>query len=331
MIEIFNLQQSTSRSMKTSTLSSKVNILLSTYNGISFIQEQLDSLQHQDYPNISIYIRDDGSTDGTINFLQKYQEQFSNIKLILGENIGYINSFITLAREVEIREGDLYAFCDQDDVWSPQKISRSIEMIQKSADPSMTLYFSRINLVDNDLNFVGLSPVPKRIGFGNAIVDCTPSGCSIVVGSGIQALLIQGKPEDMFGHDWWAYLVATAFGDVIYDIEPQIQYRKHSFNTSIGYLLMADPLFRIKFFTKDLIQRWIQDRSIVDFLSQSKKFLMTYDSIPLDKKMIVKELLQLRRSSSWSKRFRYILNPKIHRDGLVEDLILKLSILLGCH
>ncbi|MBM0744657.1 glycosyltransferase [Phormidium sp. CLA17] len=74
----------------------KVNILLSTFNGMEFLGEQLDSLQAQDYPNIFIYIRDDGSTDGTVAFLQTYQKQFSNVDLTLGENVGYKRSFFEL-------------------------------------------------------------------------------------------------------------------------------------------------------------------------------------------------------------------------------------------
>jgi glycosyltransferase involved in cell wall biosynthesis len=74
----------------------RVNVLLSTFNGICFLSQQLDSLQAQDYPNIFIYIRDNGSTDGTADFLQNYQKQFPNVKLRTGQNIGYKRSFLEL-------------------------------------------------------------------------------------------------------------------------------------------------------------------------------------------------------------------------------------------
>ena len=124
----------------------KVNILLSTFNGEPFLGEQLDSLQSQDYPNFEIYVRDDGSTDDTVSLLQEYQVKYPNIKLVTGKNVGYIRNFYELVHSCGGDKNELYAFCDQDDVWEPQKISRSVAMIQASLDPSMTVYFSRMKL-----------------------------------------------------------------------------------------------------------------------------------------------------------------------------------------
>ena len=73
----------------------RVNVILSTYNGEKYIEEQLASLLAQDYPNIDIYIRDDGSTDSTIMILEKYVRQ-GKIHLLQGENLGFCGSFIGL-------------------------------------------------------------------------------------------------------------------------------------------------------------------------------------------------------------------------------------------
>ena len=75
----------------------KVNILLSTYNGEAFLKQQLDSLQAQNYKNIEIYIRDDGSTDNTIEIIKSYEERYENFRILFGNNIGATNSFFQLS------------------------------------------------------------------------------------------------------------------------------------------------------------------------------------------------------------------------------------------
>ena len=79
-------------------MSQKVRILLSTYNGEKYFREQLESLVNQTYPHIEIYIRDDGSTDGTNAIARLYASQYNNIKVFQEQNIGVINSFFSLLR-----------------------------------------------------------------------------------------------------------------------------------------------------------------------------------------------------------------------------------------
>ena len=91
---------------------SKIAILLSSYNGEKYIEQQIDSLLSQKYKNIDIIVRDDGSKDGTIEILKKYKNK---IKLIIGENIGVISSFNELIMYVS--DYDFYVFCYQDVIW----------------------------------------------------------------------------------------------------------------------------------------------------------------------------------------------------------------------
>ena len=97
-------------------MKSKVVVLMSTYNGEKYIQEQLESILTQTYHNIKIYVRDDGSSDQTLEILKKYENE-NKIILLKGTNKGFIGSFLTLLKECE--EADYYAWCDQDDIWLP--------------------------------------------------------------------------------------------------------------------------------------------------------------------------------------------------------------------
>jgi glycosyltransferase involved in cell wall biosynthesis len=86
---------------------SKVQVLLSTYNGEKYLKEQLDSLLAQDYPSIDILIRDDGSKDSTKQILTRYEDH-KNIRVIYGSNIGITASFLEL---LKISEPEAEFFC----------------------------------------------------------------------------------------------------------------------------------------------------------------------------------------------------------------------------
>ena len=92
----------------------KVLILLSVYNGQKYLQEQLNSLYNQRGVDVSILIRDDGSSDHSIDIIRENQKDH-DIKLIEGKNVGFAQSFWELVRNAT--EADYYAFCDQDDYW----------------------------------------------------------------------------------------------------------------------------------------------------------------------------------------------------------------------
>ena len=123
-----------------------VNILLATYNGSKHIRKQLDSLLAQTYPHITIYIRDDGSQDNTVEIVKKYIADNSSTKKITlldndGVNLGCPASFYQILKEC--KTADYYAFCDQDDVWYPDKIKWAVEKLSKSPQKVKPLvYFS---------------------------------------------------------------------------------------------------------------------------------------------------------------------------------------------
>jgi len=87
----------------------KVQILMSTYNGEKYLEQQLDSILNQTYPNICILIRDDGSMDGTAALLQRYADKYENVTFYRGENVGAIQSFFELLR-VSDDTADFFGF-----------------------------------------------------------------------------------------------------------------------------------------------------------------------------------------------------------------------------
>lgn len=111
-----------------------IAVLISTYNGEKYLKEQLDSILLQKFSRtnyrMNIFIRDDGSSDGTVNIIHNYSEKYSNIFLMDSDkNLGFSLSFLTILKEIS---ADYYFFSDQDDVWMPGKVELFLDMITKN-------------------------------------------------------------------------------------------------------------------------------------------------------------------------------------------------------
>ena len=106
-----------------------IAILLSTYNGSKYLREQLNSIIDQTVKDWILYVRDDGSTDETIDIIKEYVSLYPNINYIEDiQNLGSARSFMKL---LSLVEADHYMFCDQDDVWLPTKIEVSLMEMKK--------------------------------------------------------------------------------------------------------------------------------------------------------------------------------------------------------
>jgi len=300
---------------------SKVQVLLSTYNGEKYLEEQLNSLLAQDYPNVEILIRDDGSSDDTLAILEKYAGHYPNVKVIYGKNLGVIQSFFELLR-LSLPEAEYIAFCDQDDVWEKDKISRAVRFLEQYSADVPLLYCSRVTLVDENLSIIRRSQIPKRgPSFENALVQDIATGCTIVINRISRELLMKEIPKIALMHDWWMYLVVSAFGNVVYDVEPRILYRQHSSNVT-GY-------------KKNTIARWLAIIQI--FLKRGRLCLVTeqanefrriYGSLlPEEKKVVLDRFIDERKSLVG--RLRYALSGEVYHQSMVSDIILRLLIIIN--
>lgn len=213
----------------------KVQILMSTYNGEKYLREQIDSLLAQKYEPIEILIRDDGSKDGTCEIIKEYAKRFDNIKPFYEENLGVNGSFFTL---LSYSDADYIAFCDQDDIWLPEKIEKAVNRLSNTTKP--TLYCSNKILVDSDGNTIKANDFKRlKPGFKNALVESICTGCTIVMNRKLADDVRSNIPKQAIIHDWWVYLVASYTGNVIYDKGAYIKYRQHANNVlgqSAGFL-----------------------------------------------------------------------------------------------
>lgn len=207
----------------------EVAVLMSTYNGEKYLREQVKSIFQQEQVKVSLYVRDDGSTDNTIKIINELQKEYDNIFLIKGENIGWRRSFRYLIDNVPTKY-EYYAFSDQDDFWLKRKLIRAIELMGKSSEP--TLYCSAQTMVDKGLNIikkdVHMIPVNKFQGMTNI----ASRGCVEVFNTDLLYKLKEYAPKENFAHDRWVARVALYTGKVIFDKESYILYRQHEDNAS---------------------------------------------------------------------------------------------------
>ena len=294
-------------------MSSEVNILLSTYNGEKYLHELLNSLDKQSYPFFKITIRDDGSSDNTINIIENYAKNRNNLKLIKGKNLGVIKSFFTLVQEAD--NSDYYAFCDQDDVWLPNKIERAINAISLYPKNRPVMYCSAYNLVDENLNSIGkTSNKAKRPSLENALVENIATGCTIVINKAAHNILINKLPQNALMHDWWMYLVVVVFGDVIYDPVPSILYRQHGSNAiGVKVNIIAKWMNRIKQYRSRRGERFISQ--------QVSEFYELYkDELDIHNSELITRFLQ----NGFFYRIYNILNGTIYRHSIIDNFIFKI-------
>ncbi|HEX2094146.1 MAG TPA: glycosyltransferase [Longimicrobiaceae bacterium] len=293
-----------------------VQILLSTYNGQAFLLPLLRSLDEQTYPHLDLLVRDDGSTDGTLTLLQEHTGRVP-MELRPGLHLGLPDTYFQLLRESR-EDADLFAFCDQDDVWMPDKISRAVEALSRTDPTAPAMYCGRTRYVDRSLRPLGMSELPRHpLSFRNALVQNVASGCTIVMNRAARDLLAESTPEGVFMHDAWTYLVVAAFGTVLYDPVPAVLYRQHGANTigrPQGWLGRLAQLARHGW-------TWPHFLQAVHFQRIYGSRLQGEDRRALDR------LLESR--TNLCARVRYALSADVHRSKLSDDLAFRLLFVLA--
>jgi glycosyltransferase involved in cell wall biosynthesis len=300
-----------------------VTVLLSTFNGSKFIQQQLNSLYEQTYPDVRILVRDDGSSDSTRSILESEQSK-GLIDILEGHgNLGPALSFFELLKSAASTETEYVAFCDQDDVWHPEKIARAVSKLTGVADDRPAMYCSRLELVDESLEHIGYTELPGKVGFGNALVESIAAGCSMVLNRNALNMVGNNLPSSVvIHHDWWCYLVVSCLGEVIFDEAATLKYRQHG-NNAIG--VAANWFTRLartyrRFFGDGEGHLWMsaQASTLLDIFK---------DRIPPANRQILDNFVAAK--TSLYRRLQLALSRDIWRQKFSDNLFLRVLILLN--
>lgn len=218
------------KEIKTDSQTVLVSIVLCTYNGEAFLQQQLESLLIQSYQNIEIIAVDDRSSDKTVEILTSFAEKHPNMKVFVNEaNLGFIRNF---DKACSLASGQFIAPCDQDDYWEPAKIEKLMNHIGDAP-----MIYSDSFVCDESLN--KKSRISDKINCQNYIsclqqcIYCRIYGHATLIS---KAVYEKASPFILdIPHDWWLCYTATLMGGIKYYNEPLVYYRQHAAN-AIGVI-----------------------------------------------------------------------------------------------
>ncbi|MEA2029109.1 MAG: glycosyltransferase family 2 protein [Campylobacterota bacterium] len=307
----------------------KIAILLSTYNGEKYLQEQLDSLLNQSYDAIEVIVRDDGSRDKTYQILEMY-----DITLLENrENLGVKGSFeVLLAYTLEHSDAQYFMFCDQDDVWKNDKIEQTLSKMQameQEHEEMPLLVHSDLEVVNESLETIADSMweyeaiFPQYNTFNRLLIQNTITGCTMMINRRLAEFSLP-IPSGAVMHDWWMGLVAAQFGKVGYIDQSTIKYRQHSNNTIGAKDHKKINLFRhyagVLFSLIKRDQKYMKDLEIN--IKQAKAFLDTFES-QLNQETInmLKSFIHIEQSSFLQKR-QTIYRYKLYKQSFINNIAL---------
>ena len=298
---------------------SKVAVLLATYNGEKYIEEQLDSIINQTYKDFVCYIHDDGSKDSTLRICESYEKHYPGTicNLKYESTGGAKNNFFSLMKRVD---ADYFLFCDQDDVWLPNRIEKMMNALEDVDDDFLA--FSDLKIVDEKLNVLSDSFYdsnhinPATIDYKNALIKGYIPGCAMMASRKlIEKALSFHNSESIKMHDWW--IVLTAFmtdSRLIFVNESLSLYRQHSNNT-IGAKNLS-TIDRIVFNVKRVFSGTLKAEKKNNLETPRVQAKEMYDcGIGSDeKRLFVKEFAEIGSRNKISRICFYIRNfHNVHR------------------
>jgi len=298
-----------------------VTVFMSTYNGDKYLREQIDSILNQGKVKVYLYVRDDGSSDGTINILNEYQNK-DQLIFCKGKNLGYGKSFLELFK-FKIKDTNYYAFSDQDDVWEKDKLYQGISKLKLSKSVKGKLYFCNMKIVDSNLKGNKIKDFCKvKISLGSVLVRQRIAGCVMVFDN---YLFQKAKQTDFLNYKQhisheWVYLLCLAFGgDIIKDNNAYINYRRHENTaTSIGQGFKSRIKSELKQFNVAKNDKYYLCQLII------KNY---YDDIdPRNKNLL---LLVSKYKKSLKARFLLLFSRKLNSGNFILNARIKFFILLG--
>ncbi|HPY39917.1 MAG TPA: glycosyltransferase family 2 protein [Thiolinea sp.] len=296
----------------------EVQILLSTWNGEAWLAELLTSLTRQSFADWELLVRDDGSQDQTLKIILEWQREYPyhSSKLITdGEHLGSTQSF---GRLVEHSTAPYLMFCDQDDIWFPEKIEFSLAALKRL---ELGLGVTTPALVHTDMAVVDEAKELAAVSFWTLrsfdveqrkqayLLTNVVSGCASIFNRAAAEKAFP-VPEPAIQHDRWLALVCAWFGQIYALPQPLLFYRQHA-NNQIGAELQSIPSTEIAV----RVDAWSR---------QAEAFLQRYgDELAQADYRLVAALAALQYLKGWERR-RHIVQHRLFKQGILANLALLL-------
>lgn len=317
------------------TKARQIDILLTTYNGDKYLQEQIDSILNQTYRNWKLIVRDDGSTDNTTKIIEGYRNLIPDRIVVLKDDLGNLGTSNNFAKLLEHSQSDYIMLADQDDIWLPRKIqltyNKMRHLVEKYGDDMPLLVYTDMKIADANMcvihdsfwNRIKLDPKRAR-SLARSLVFNVTSGATIMINRKLRDLSLP-LPADIFFHDSWLGLISTALGKNDYVPEATLLQRIHATNIA-GFQSNASVSAIVKQF-RDLSRLKCEAKAyLIGTQKQAMALLSRYKDILNDKDFeMISTYANLDSYNPVAKRF-YILKHGFWWYGIIRNVALLLII-----
>lgn len=302
---------------------STVTVVMSTYNGEKYVAEQIDSILASTYQDFEIMISDDGSKDATLSIIKEYEAKMPD-KIHVNQNernLGYILNFL---QGICKTSSDYIMFCDQDDVWKPNKIEITLNKLKqieaKSGKDLPISVFTDAIVVNQKLDVIQNSFFqaghlnPYNTDLSHMLMENKLIGCTVMMNAATRKILQEHSlPTHARLHDWWIAIVTAALGKATFLNEGTILYRQHGNNIVGNTGFLAYIKNRITSLKK-------QKDAILALQYQAEEFLTLYgDMLNSENKVIMKQFANL-HNMNFIKRRIVILQNGFLKTGLIRNI-----------
>lgn len=217
----------------------KYDVIVCTFNGASFISEQLKSILTQSILPQKIIVSDDGSTDTTLDIVQQIfsEANFTAYEIVQGPKKGVIANFLSA---LAYSSADFTFLADQDDIWHQEKVLKFSQMAQMQSLDVPTLTFSDARLIDEYNQeiapsfFTYQALTPDCLADDSILYKNCVQGAACMINRALRNLALDSLPyihlSEIYMHDWWLALLARYYGNTQFIDLPLLDYRQHHQN-----------------------------------------------------------------------------------------------------
>ena len=233
------MEQGIIQSVKSDSLT--ISVCIATYNGEKYIRNQIDSIISQLTADDEIVISDDGSSDKTVDIIEKIKTENNNMTILLvrGPQMGFSSNF---GNAIKHSSKDIIVFSDQDDIWHPEKIKIIRDAFQRDRSIS-TLLHSMATFHDNKLDDTNELVITYHKGVIRNFIKSSYWGCCMAVKRDFADSFMPLR-EYCVGHDQLFGLLSERFGKTIFISKKLIWHRLHNKNTSNPRTIKEMIVFR---------------------------------------------------------------------------------------
>lgn len=300
-------------------MNGSLSVLLATYNGEKYLPELLDSLFSQTLNNFTLYVRDDCSSDNTWEILMEYANRYPTLFAEKAEaNSGSAkNNFL----EMMLKHKSDYTFlCDQDDVWLPDKIEKTLEVLRQTENKYgkdvPIIAHSDLKVVDNKLNVISMSYRKSascnynHTALNNLLTQNIVTGSTACYNRALGELI--RRPEFTMMHDMWIAMIAAAFGKIVHSDETLLLYRQHG-----GNELGAKSIMSFSNVFQRLLQAKKTKARLDETYTQAKAFSSAYsDKLSDEQKTLISEYCRIPQMNKLGRvsaliRLKALRSPKL--------------------